>query len=72
MSFGEEVKRLRIERGLTQKQLGDAIGVKQPVVAQIEAGGMVGLVGTYMKLCDALGVGCDYFRPFLDSNTPTD
>ena len=36
--FGERLKRLRTERGLTQKQLGERIGVRNSIVSFYEVG----------------------------------
>lgn len=38
MTFGEEVKVKRIEKGLTQAFVGRLVGLSQPYIAQIESG----------------------------------
>lgn len=38
MTLGEELKRLRSLKNLTQKQLAEMVGVKQPAIANIESG----------------------------------
>lgn len=38
MSIGENVKRFRNARKLSQLQLAEAVGVTQPMIAQIERG----------------------------------
>jgi transcriptional regulator with XRE-family HTH domain len=66
MSFGAEVKRLREAKPLTQQQLADMIGVNQSFVAKLERGTATRFgADTLYRLCDALGVGCEHFRPFL-------
>lgn len=35
---GKRIKRLRTERGLSQRQVADAIGIKQPSLGDIETG----------------------------------
>lgn len=71
MTFGEEIKRLRAAKGLTQTQLAAACGVNQSFIAKIETGERPGVgADTLYGLCDALGVGCDHFRPFLGAVPP--
>lgn len=38
MSIGANVKRIRIEQGISQKELAGAVNVTQPMIAQIERG----------------------------------
>ena len=38
MSVGENIRRIRIERGMTLKQLGEAIGVSEAYIRAYEAG----------------------------------
>ena len=38
MSVGENLKRLRQEKGLSQAALAELVGVSQPMIAQIERG----------------------------------
>lgn len=66
MSFATEVKRLREEAKLSQAALAGKIGVNQAFVSLVESGNRPGIGAEVLyKLCDALGVGCDHFRPFL-------
>jgi hypothetical protein len=45
---------LRLSHGLSQKQLAEAIGTKQPHIARIEAGGDAYL-STFQRLAAAMG-----------------
>jgi len=66
MTFGEEVRRLRKEVRLSQVELAAAIGLTQSAITQIETDRMAAVsVASLYKLCDALKVNCDHFRPFL-------
>lgn len=41
MSIGETVKRLRQQNGMTQKELGERVGVTTAMICQIERGSRV-------------------------------
>lgn len=53
------VKVFREYRGLTQAQLGDAVGLKQAYVSQIEAGSRIGTVDVLKRIAEALRVDLD-------------
>lgn len=50
-----EVIRLRQEQGLTQKQLEELSGVKQPIIARMETGANIPQLSTVIKLLAPLG-----------------
>lgn len=50
------VYRLRKDRGLTQEQLAEAVGVRQPRIAEVERGDANPRLATLAKLALALGV----------------
>ena len=50
------VIRLRRERGITQAELADAIGVAQPRIAEVETGDANPRLITLSKIAHALGV----------------
>lgn len=52
--IGELIK-ARQERGITQKQLEEMSGVKQPVIARLETGATDPRLNTVMKLLYSLG-----------------
>ena len=69
-AFGDELKRLAEVEGLTQKQIAEASGVAQSFIGKLMRGEQVApRADALYRLCDALGVECDHFRPFL---TPAD
>jgi len=55
------VKRERLERGWTQKDLADLLGVKQSTVAKWENEGAVYRKRTRQKFAKAFGVGEEIF-----------
>lgn len=70
MTIVEEIKRLSDAKGYsTQKELADAAGISQSFVARLFRNDRPNLTAEVLyKLCDALGVGCDHFRPFLSDS----
>ena len=59
MSFAENVKRLREEKGLTQAELANSIEVAQPTVEQYEKGMKVPTIITGVALAKRLGTTCE-------------
>lgn len=59
MALAENVKRLREEKGLTQSELANLIGVAQPMVAQYEKGMKVPTIITGVLLAKRLGTTCE-------------
>ena len=55
MALIGELIRARKERGITQKQLEEMSGVKQPVIARLEHGMTSPNISTVMKLLAPLG-----------------
>jgi len=66
-TLGDEVRRLREAKGISQASLAESIGVNQSFISQIEKGRRKGLhdVVQFFRLADALGVTVEHFRPFL-------
>lgn len=56
MSIGENIRSLRESRGLTQAQLGDAVGVSDKAVSTWESGKREPRMGTAEKLAEFFGV----------------
>lgn len=50
-----EIIRARQERGLTQRELGELSGVKQPIIARMEKGSTSPQIGTILKVLAPLG-----------------
>jgi DNA-binding XRE family transcriptional regulator len=50
------VLRVRTERGMTQAQLAEAIGVAQPRIAEVERGDANPRLSTLSKIAHALGI----------------
>lgn len=56
MTIGESIRSWRKERGLTQKALGEKLGVSQATVGQYETNPNPPKIDTLSKIADALGV----------------
>lgn len=68
MSVGSTIKRLRLERGMTQSELGELLGVKKAAVQKYESGQVQNLKqDTIRKLCDIFGKNPSLF--VFDSQT---
>lgn len=50
-----QIIRLRIERGLTQAQLAELVGTKQPSIARLERGQSQPRIDFLRKIAEALG-----------------
>jgi transcriptional regulator with XRE-family HTH domain len=50
-----QVARLRIMRGLTQEQLAQMVGTKQPSIARLESGSVVPRLDFLRRVVEALG-----------------
>lgn len=59
MAFAENLKRLREEKGLTQKQLAEKIGVAQSMVAQYERFMKLPTIVTGVEIANTLETTCE-------------
>jgi len=67
MSLGENLKRLRVERGLNQGQLGDLCGFTGANISHFEVGNREPTLPNLKKL--RKGLGCSYDQLLVDSKT---
>jgi Predicted transcriptional regulator with C-terminal CBS domains len=66
--LGEAVRRRREELGLTQAQLGQRAGLRQPAVARFEAGGTMPTIPMLKRLAAALDLRLSVeLHPFRDA-----
>lgn len=64
---GLELRRARVEQGLSQAELARRMGVKPPYVAGLEAGTRNLTLGQLANIADALGRGLDITFPAVDA-----
>lgn len=56
MTVGENIKRIRKEKGITQKKLGELCGIAEPNIRKYELGKANPKIETLMKIAQALEV----------------
>lgn len=57
MEIGQKIKKARLERGLTQQELGDLVGVQKSAIAKYENGRVVNIKrSTLQKIAKALNI----------------
>jgi len=65
MAFSENLKQIRIKKGLSQKEVAARLSVSQPSYAQYENGKRNPKLETVQKIADALGVSVTELAPEL-------
>lgn len=68
----ENIRSLRIDKGLTQKQVAEVLGISQNTYSQYEIGVLNYPVDALMKLADFYGVSVDYLLGRTNVKTPYD
>ena len=62
LTVGEKIKELRLEKGLTQEELGEILGVKKAAIQKYESGQVQNLKQTTIKkLCETFNKYPAYF-----------
>lgn len=57
MNIGDKIKNARINKGMTQEELGNALGVQKSAIAKYEKGRVVNIKRTTLKkMSDILGI----------------
>lgn len=56
MTFGEAMRKVRMKKGLTQKELAAALGTKAAVICRYEAGKIAPTIIRAQEIADALEV----------------
>lgn len=59
MSIGECIRKKRIASGYSQEHLGQIVGVKQPMIAQIERGTKIPTMSLGKSIAQAFGCKVD-------------
>lgn len=64
--FSKRLKELRMEKGMTQSQLGACLGYGFTAIANYESGRNEPSLRDLMRLCRVLGVSADYLLGLSD------
>ena len=73
MNLGEELRKLRMDAGLSQSQLAKNSGVSQPYITQLETGTRKQVAADVLfRLAAALSVDCSHFAPFFEGTVSAD
>lgn len=64
--YGERLRELRTERGLTQKQLAEKLGLTQKNVSKYELEKLDLNTETIVKICRFFGCSADYLLGLSD------
>jgi len=57
--FGEKLRALRKQNGLTQKQVSDMLGVSRVYIVQMEKGQKIPNIAMLVKICDTFDIASD-------------
>lgn len=66
----ETIRNLRIDKGLTQREVADYLNVKQNTYSQYEIGVLNYPIDVLIKLADFYGVSVDYLLGRTDVDAP--
>ena len=66
----ENIRNLRIDKGYTQKQIGEYLGISQNTYSQYEIGVLNYPVDVVIKLADLYGVSTDYLLGRTNEKQP--
>ena len=58
--FSQRIYKLRKQRGLSQKELGEAVGLSHKAISTIESGSRSTTIEKLVLLADFFGVSTDY------------
>lgn len=70
MEMGEIIKQLRLQKGITQEELGRVIGVQKSAIRKYESGMVENIKrSSIKKLADYFGVSPSFLLGYEDSST---
>lgn len=65
--MNDRLRQIRIEKGLTQKQVAQAVGVVPTAITNYETGIREPSIDVLKKLCDLFDVSADYLIGRIDN-----
>lgn len=67
---GQKIQHIRKERGITQEQLGEQVGIDPNSISRIERGYLVPALPTLVKICNVLGISADtVLAPYIAADS---
>lgn len=66
MNFGKRVRKARVLKGLSQKELGDIVGLKQSTISEMESS-VLGNTPKIEEIAKALGTTVDYLKSGIEN-----
>lgn len=70
VQIGERIRAARQQRGWTQEQLAESVGVSRSAVAQWETGRAGQLTGNLARIAEVLSVGIEHLTHGRDKRVP--
>ena len=68
---GQVIQRIRKERGMTQEQLAEKVGIDSNSISRIERGRLIPALPTLIDICNALKIGADaVLAAYIAVDTP--
>lgn len=61
---GQVIQRIRKDRGMTQEQLAEKVGIDPNSISRIERGRLIPALPTLIDICNALEIGADMVLAF--------
>lgn len=63
MDYGKRLRDIRTAKGLSAKQIADAMGIKPPYISDLERGKKGMTINTLEKICEVLDISLvDFFQ----------
>lgn len=69
LKIGEQIKKFRIRKGMTQNDLAEKIGLTEKQISKIETGVHYPMFENFVKIMDVLGVQLKDFDCSIDTKT---
>ena len=68
---GQVIQRIRKDRGMTQEQLAEQVGIDPNSISRIERGRLIPALPTLIDICNALEIGADaVLATYIAVDTP--
>lgn len=68
VEFGHKLKRLRLEKEMTQQELADKLGINRATVSSYETSALYPSVEVLIQICRFFSVSADYLLGICDTN----